>query len=81
MMGKPTLLEAKILVYLNQVPLTARNLSRMSLKLKKSYNYLAQVVGLMVEKRWLLRHKSRRKTYFELSSLAPLDEARQELMN
>jgi predicted transcriptional regulator len=68
--------EARILVYLSVVHNTRKNVTAISHKLNIDYSYLLKVLGGMKAKGWLIKHPLRAFMYYDLTRLAPLEEAK-----
>ena len=59
--------EARILIYLSQVPNPNKNVSTISSKLQIGYNYLGNLLRDMVNKKWLMKHKLANKMFYDLT--------------
>lgn len=68
--------EAKILVFLSQIPQDLRYPAKISEKLLIDYVYIMRLLPQMVQKGWLKQQKTMRKTYYSLETGAPLDAAK-----
>ena len=71
--------EARILVYLSQVPKPRKSVELISQKLGIDYIYTIRILKEMVLKNWLFKHKLGRHMFYDLTTDAPVDKARNAL--
>lgn len=71
--------EARVLMYLSQVPITEAYLMKISTKLDMDYGYLTKVMKVMEAKEWILRRKSFSKNKNKVFYVLTLTGKRQML--
>ena len=71
--------EAKILVYLSVVHNTRKHVTAIANKLEIDYSYVMRVLQAMVAKGWLKKHQYRRHMFYDLTLLAPLSLAKENI--
>lgn len=75
--------EARILVYISQVPKTNKNVSMISTKLDIGYNYLCNILRDMTTKKWLFKHRLQTRMFYNITELGKqeLKQAKEVLKN
>lgn len=69
--------EARILIYLNQVPNELKNIPTMATKLEIDYSYITKIIDSMLEKKWIQRIIGSFKNSYEITKKAPLKQAKE----
>ena len=72
--------EARILVYLSVAKKRLTYGMKIAAKLKMDYKYCLEVIGMMVEKGWVIRDSFPIKTYYCLTKKAPLEDAKNTIL-
>ena len=72
--------EAKILIFLQNTDKHMRCGKRISLKLGTDYIYVMNLLNLMWDKGWVTNHMHHGTMYFEIAEAAPMQCARERLM-
>lgn len=72
---KLTRTQARVLIYLSVVHKTKKDVTTMSSKLNIGYSYLMQTLPIMVEKGWLVKHQYKRHVFYNITDLAPVEQA------
>lgn len=67
--------EARILLYLSQVPNVRKSLTIISTKLDIDYAYCNKILASMIIKGWVFKHRYNHKVFYDLTANAPLDKA------
>ena len=75
-MGRIKQSEARILVYLSVVHNTRKHVTAIANKLEIDYSYVMRVLQAMVAKGWLTKHQYKRHMFYDLTSDAPLEDAK-----
>lgn len=78
-MVKLKISEARILVFLKQVPKPERFARNISTKLDMDYGYGIRILKAMVEKGWLSTHRLDNKVFYNTESKAMLTKAKEEI--
>lgn len=73
--------EARILVYLSIVHPTRKYVSAIDAKVGNDYSYTMRILQRMVNLGWLRKHNLGRKMFYDLTSKAPLELARNTLIS
>ena len=68
--------EARILLYLDQVANPLKYVAKISRRLDIDYNYCNRVLLIMKEKKWVFTHRLVNKTFYDLTSQAPIEPAK-----
>lgn len=71
--------EARILIFLSQVPKLAKSLNNISMKLNIDYNYCIKILDGMKLKGWVFKHKFSKFMFYDLTSKAPIEKAARTL--
>ena len=71
--------QARILVYLSVVHNTRKYVSAIDAKVGNDYSYTMRVLQRMVNLHWLKKHRLGRKVFYDLTTLAPIEKARNSL--
>lgn len=71
--------EARIIIFLVNAELKAKNGSNISYKLDIDYIYTMKILGQMYNKGWIGKHKYDRTTYYKTISSTPINEAKSKL--
>lgn len=69
--------EARIIIYLANVPNTQKNLINISQKLEIDYGYTLRILTSMNSKGWVTKHKHGRFVSYDITTKAPLKLAQQ----
>ena len=72
--------EARILVYLESVTNRFKFVGAIASKIKTDYGYTLHILKEMHEKGWLRRDKQITKSYYFLTNVAPLKEAKEMML-
>lgn len=68
--------EARILVYLSVVHNTRKHVTAIANTLETDYSYTMRILQAMTAKGWLFKHRYKRHVFYDISSTAPLEQAR-----
>jgi len=73
--------EARIIIYLSQVPPFKRNVTNISHQLDITYNYVNKLLSKMVFLKWLRKNKLQIRMFYSLTELgkSQLDKAKEVL--
>lgn len=72
--------EARILVYLENTKAQFKFVAAIAAKIKKDYGYTLHIVKEMHEKGWIRKERYAVKSYYFLTKLAPLEQAKELLI-
>jgi DNA-binding MarR family transcriptional regulator len=72
--------QARILVYLSVVHNTRKYVGAIDAKVGNDYSYTMRVLQRMVQLGWLRKHRLKRKVFYDLTTLAPVEKARNSLI-
>ena len=72
--------EARILMYILNARRDIKNGGAIAFRLNIDYIYVMKILGQMYNKQWIKPHKYSGKTYFSLTILAPIQAAKEKLM-
>ena len=67
--------EARVLIFLKSAGTEVKYASYIASKLEISYNYLLQTLKTMLIKGWVTQYKRHNRVYYQLTVIAPIDEA------
>lgn len=71
--------EARILVYLSQVPNESKSLDLLSARLDIDYSYCIRTLKRMILKGWIFKHPFQARMYYDNTPSAPIDKAKESL--